>query len=82
MMKTSLIAALILVFVDIAKELPATLVLRPFNFETLATHIYELASAESLSMIASPALALIFIGLIPVMILSKKIVHDKYATQA
>tara|TARA_B100000029_G_C17577650_1_gene958663 strand:+ start:386 stop:2041 length:1656 start_codon:yes stop_codon:yes gene_type:complete len=80
-MKTSIISALILVFVDIAKELPATLVLRPFNFETLATHIYELASAESLSMIASPALALIFIGLIPVMILSKKIVHNEYATQ-
>ena len=72
MMKTTVITALILVFVDIVKELPATLILRPFNFDTLAIHIYELASSEQLSFIASPALMLITIGLIPVIILIRK----------
>ena len=74
MMKTTVITALILVFVDIVKELPATLILRPFNFDTLAIHIYELASSEQLSFIASPALMLITIGLIPVIILIRKTV--------
>ena len=72
MMKTTVITALILVFVDIVKELPATLILRPFNFDTLAIHIYELASSEQQSFIASPALMLITIGLIPVIILIRK----------
>ena len=75
MMKTTVITALILVFVDIVKELPATLILRPFNFDTLAIHIYELASSEQLSFIASPALMLITIGLIPVIILIRKTVR-------
>ncbi len=74
MMKTTVITALILVFVDIVKELPATLILRPFNFDTLAIHIYELASSEQLSFIASPALMLNTIGLIPVIILIRKTV--------
>ena len=75
MMKTTIMTALILVFVDIVKELPATLILRPFNFDTLAINIYELASAEQLSYIASPALLLIIIGLIPVIILTKKTIN-------
>ncbi len=75
MMRTTVITSLILVFVDIVKELPATLILRPFNFDTLAIHIYELASSEQLSFIASPALMLIIIGLIPVIILIKKTVN-------
>ena len=75
MMKTTIITALILVFVDIVKELPATLILRPFNFDTLSINIYELASAEQLSYIASPALLLIIIGLIPVIILTKKTIN-------
>ena len=76
MMKTTVITSLILVFVDIVKELPATLILLPFNFDTLAIHIYELASSEQLSFIASPALMLIIIGLIPVIILIKKTVNN------
>jgi iron(III) transport system permease protein len=76
MMKTTIMTALILVFVDIIKELPATLILRPFNFDTLAINIYELASAEQLSYIASPALLLIIIGLIPVIILTKKTINN------
>jgi iron(III) transport system permease protein len=76
MMKTTIITALILVFVDIVKELPATLILRPFNFDTLSINIYELASAEQLSYIASPALLLIIVGLIPVIILTKKTINN------
>ena len=71
-MKTTLITSFILVFVDIVKELPATLILRPFNFDTLAINIYELASSEQLSYIASPSLILIIISLIPVILLIRK----------
>jgi len=59
-----------IVFIDIAKELPATLLLRPFNFETLATHIYRLASDERLSDAAPGALILIGLGLAPTIALS------------
>ncbi len=71
-MRTTLITSFILVFVDIVKELPATLILRPFNFDTLAINIYELASSEQLSYIASPSLMLIIISLIPVIMLIRK----------
>jgi len=71
-MKTTLMTSFILVFVDIVKELPATLILRPFNFDTLAINIYELASSEQLSYIASPSLILIIISLIPVILLIRK----------
>ncbi|MBJ41112.1 MAG: iron ABC transporter permease [Gammaproteobacteria bacterium] len=76
MMKTTIITSLILVFVDVVKELPATLILRPFNFDTLAINIYELASSEQLSYIASPSLMLIIIGLIPVIILINKTISS------
>ena len=71
-MRTTLITSFILVFVDIVKELPATLILRLFNFNTLAINIYELASSEQLSYIASPSLMLIIISLIPVIMLIRK----------
>ena len=74
-MKTTLITSFILVFVDIVKELPATLILRPFNFDTLAINIYELASSEQLSFIASPSLMLIIISLIPVILLIRKTIN-------
>ena len=74
-MKTTLITSFILVFVDIIKELPATLILRPFNFDTLAINIYELASSEQLSFIASPSLMLIIISLIPVILLIRKTIN-------
>jgi iron(III) transport system permease protein len=66
----SLAAAAIILFVDIAKELPATLILRAFNFETLATRVYRLASDERLAEAAPAALALIGIGVLPVIALS------------
>ncbi len=69
-------SALILLFVDIVKELPMTLILRPFNFLTLPVYLYELAEAENLSAIGLPGLILIIICLIPVIILSKGITNN------
>ena len=62
-------AAALLVFVDCMKELPATLLLRPFNFETLATHVYDLASIEQLEQAALGALTIVLVGLVPVLLL-------------
>ncbi len=71
LLKTSVLSALLLVFVDVLKELPATLVLRPFNFNTLAVRTYELASDERLMHAALPALSIVLVGLIPVALLTK-----------
>jgi iron(III) transport system permease protein len=66
-------AAALLVFVDGMKELPATLLLRPFNFETLATHVYGLASIEQLEQAGLGALTIVLAGLVPVLLLHKAI---------
>ena len=63
----------LLVFVDVMKELPATLILRPFNFDTLAVRAYELASDELLRESASASLVIVLVGLIPVIVLSRSI---------
>jgi len=73
MMRGSLLVAAILVFVEVLKELPATLVLRPFNFDTLATRTYDLASDERLAEAAGPALAIGLIGVLPVILLARAI---------
>ena len=67
----SVFTGLLIVFVDVMKELPATLVLRPFNFNTLAVRAYELASDERLADAALPSIAIVIVGLLPVIILSK-----------
>jgi len=69
MLLPTLGAAGLLVFVDTMKELPATLLLRPFDFETLATHVYGYASLEQVEMGAAGALAIVATGLIPVLFL-------------
>lgn len=69
MLRVSLLTGLLLVFVDVLKELPATLILRPFNFNTLAVKAYELASDERLIDAAVPALMIVVIGLVPVILL-------------
>ena len=76
-MRGSLLTALLLVFVDVLKELPATLVLRPFDFNTLAIHAYELASDERLSEASIPSLAIVVAGLIPVIILNRSISQSR-----
>ncbi|MEZ5645728.1 MAG: iron ABC transporter permease [Burkholderiaceae bacterium] len=67
----SIMAATLLVFVDVMKELPATLVLRPFNSDTLAVVTYQLARDERLGEAALPALTLVLVGLLPVILLSR-----------
>ena len=71
LLKRSTAAAALLVFVDVMKELPATLVLRPFNSDTLAVVAYQLARDERLGEAALPSLALVLVGLIPVIMLSR-----------
>lgn len=68
LLRAPLLTAFILVFVDVMKELPATLILRPFDFETLATTVYTYASVGQLEDAALPALMIILVGLIPVVI--------------
>ena len=70
-LKTSLLTALLLVFVDVMKELPATLILRPFNFNTLALRAYELASDERLADASLASIAIVLVGLIPVIVLTR-----------
>lgn len=72
LLRGSLLTALLLVFVDALKELPATLVLRPFNFNTLAVRAFEMASDERLMDAALPSLAIVLIGLAPVIVLSRQ----------
>jgi iron(III) transport system permease protein len=73
LIRGSILTALILVFVDVMKELPATLVLRPFNFNTLAVRAYEIAATEQLPDAAAAGLAIVLAGVIPVIILSRSI---------
>lgn len=70
LLKSSLIAGAILVFIDVMRELPATLILRPFNFETLATRVYWLANDERLAEASTAALLIILIGIIPILTLN------------
>ena len=72
-MSGSLLTAGLLVFVDVLKELPATYVLRPFNFNTLAVRTYELASDEQLVAAALPALTIVLVGLVPIILMSRAI---------
>jgi iron(III) transport system permease protein len=73
LLRTSLITAALMVFVDVMKELPATLVMRPFNFDTLAVRTYTLAKDERLAEASIAALAIVLVGLIPVVIASRAI---------
>ena len=72
-----LLTSAMLVFVDVMKELPATLVIRPFNFDTLGIRVYQYASDERLAEAAAPALAIVLVGIIPVILLSWKITHSR-----
>lgn len=73
LLRGTLLTAGLLVFVDVLKELPATLLLRPFDVNTLAVRTYELANDERLADAALPALAIVAAGLLPVVILSRSI---------
>ena len=70
-------AAGLLVFVDAMKELPATLLLRPFNFDTLATHVYGLTALEQFERGALGALAIVVVGLVPVLMLHRTVATSR-----
>lgn len=79
MLRASLFTALLLVFVDVLKELPATLILRPFNVNTLAVRTFELASDERLADASTAALAIVVAGIIPVIMLSHAITRSRHS---
>ena len=67
--RSGLLTAALLVFVEVMKELPATLIMRPFNFNTLAVRAYELASDERLADASTAALAIVLTGIVPILVL-------------
>jgi iron(III) transport system permease protein len=72
LLKTSILTAWLLVFVEAMKELPAVLVLRPFNFETLSTQVYQLIADEMLEQGALGAILIVLFGLLPIIWLNRK----------
>ncbi len=72
LLRPSLLTALLIVFVDVMKELPATLIMRPFNFDTLAVQAFRLAADERLEGAAVPSLVIVAVGLLPVVLLVRR----------
>jgi iron(III) transport system permease protein len=77
LLRRALLSAGLLVFVDVMKELPATLVMRPFDFDTLATQAYILASDERLAEASSSALAIVLVGVLPLVAISRQIARRR-----
>lgn len=77
LMLPSLFVAALMVFVDVLKELPATIMMRPFNFDTLAVHAYNLAADERLSELAAPALTIVLVGIVPLVLLSRTLARAR-----
>src|SRR5690606_13178182 len=78
MIRNSLGAGLLLVFVDVIKELPLTLILRPFNFHTLATRAFDLATNEQVAESANFSLCVVAIGLLPVLLLNNLVKRNSH----
>ena len=81
LLSPALLTALLLVFVDVVKELPATLILRPFNFETLATRAYRLASDERIAEASTAALLIVIVGFLPTIVLAAQRFGLRHAKQ-
>lgn len=79
MLRGSLLTALLIVFVDVMKELPATFMMRPFNFETLAVRAYQFAADERLAEAASASLVIALVGLVPLIVLARRISRGQSA---
>lgn len=73
LLKTSFFTSIMLVISEVVKELPATLILRPFNFDTLAVSTYIYAAEERMRDAAAPSIAIIIVGLIPIIIITRMI---------
>ena len=78
LLKTSFLTAILLVTSEVVKELPATLILRPFNFDTLAVVTYTYAAEERMYQAAMPSLAIVLIGIIPLIFLSRMIRSSRF----
>ncbi|NNU80461.1 iron ABC transporter permease [Halovulum dunhuangense] len=76
LMRTAVLTGLLIVFVDVMKELPATLIMRPFNFDTLAVQAHRLAADERLTEAALPSLVIMAFGLLPVILLIRAIARN------
>jgi iron(III) transport system permease protein len=81
-LRPALFSAALLVFVDCMKELPTTLILRPFDFDTLATFVFTLASLDQLEESAAPALTIVAVGLIPVILLARNLQGPEFGNVA
>ena len=77
LLRRGLLTAGLLVFIDVMKELPATLVMRPFNFDTLATQAYTLATDERLAEASTATLAIVAVGLLPLLVLCRQIARER-----
>jgi len=77
LLRGPLLTAGLLVFIDVMKELPATLVMRPFNFDTLATQAYTLAADERLAEASTAALAIVAVGLLPMVVICRQIARGE-----
>ena len=79
LIRNSIAAGILLAFVDIMKELPLTLILRPFNFNTLATKAFDMATNEMIAESANASLVVVLTGIIPVILLNNVISSKKLA---
>ena len=77
LLRRGLLTAALLVFIDVMKELPATLVMRPFNFDTLATQAYTLASDERLAEASTASIAIVVVGLLPMVVICRQIAKER-----
>lgn len=73
LIRKGMLAGALLVFIECMKELPAALLLRPFNFQTLATYVYQFVSDEQLELGALPAIVIVLVGLIPLIFLNRSL---------
>jgi iron(III) transport system permease protein len=81
MLRSSLVTAALLVFVDVMKELPATFVMRPFDFDTLAVQAYNLAADERLAEASTASLAIVLVGLVPLVLASRRLMRREGETR-
>ena len=76
-LKRGILTAALLVFIECMKELPAALLLRPFNFETLATHVFQYVSDEQLELASVSALFIVLVGLLPLYFINRSMEHSR-----
>ncbi|MEM0924276.1 MAG: iron ABC transporter permease [Pseudomonadota bacterium] len=82
LLRPSLLTAFLIVFVDVMKELPATLIMRPFNFDTLAVQAHRLAADERLEGAAVPSLVIVVIGILPLILLIRSMTAERPAARS